>query len=179
MGSLHARTVAGDPDSELVACVDIRLERAEALAHLHGGHATTRLERPVDAAIVAVPTSQHIRVAEPLLEQGVWCLIEKPIDDGRQIWSHPRARVGHVERYNRGLHGLATEGITTLQATRYCVPPKRPVEDDVFLDLLVHDLDLALQWVTLDTLLEARVAAREDGLAQEAMVRWSLQGRHR
>lgn len=176
MGTLHARTIADDPDSKLVACVDIRIERAKALADRYGGQAMTGMGLPVDVAIVAVPTSQHIRVARPLLEAGVWCLIEKPIDDGEALWSHPRARVGHVERYNRGLHGLATEGITALQATRYCVPPERPVEDDVFLDLLVHDLDLALQWVKLDELLEARAASVEDGLAQEGMARWSIVG---
>jgi predicted dehydrogenase len=176
MGALHARTVAAHPDCELATCVDIRLERAHKVAEAYGGIAQKAVTVPVDAAVVAVPTSQHVVVARPLLERGVWCLIEKPIDDGSEIWTHPLARVGHVERFNQGLQGLDTEGIDTFHATRRCLPPGRTVEDDVFLDLLVHDLDLVLQWVDLGPLLEARAHTLQEGKAEEAMARWAIKG---
>jgi len=176
MGALHARTVAGHPDCELVACVDIQLDRARKVSEAYGGTAATALTRTVDAAVVAVPTSQHTGVALPLLERGVWCLIEKPIDDGSEIWTHPFARVGHVERFNQGLQGLDPASIDSFHATRRCVPPGRAIEDDVFLDLLVHDLDLVLQWVDLGPLLEARAQTLQEGRVEEAMARWAIKG---
>ena len=176
MGALHARTVAAHPDCELVACVDLQIERAREVADAYGGQAHHTVTGEVDTAVVAVPTSQHAIVAQSLLERGVWCLIEKPIDDGSEIWTHPLARVGHVERFNQGLQGLDTAGIDSFHATRRCLPPGRTVEDDVFLDLLVHDLDLVLQWVDLGPLLEARAHTFQGGKVEEAMARWAIKG---
>ena len=82
MGRLHLRVAAELPTTRVVAVVDVNpeAERLAWLAHADWLQTLDELDdRQLDAAIVAVPTGDHARVAGALLERGVPVLLEKPI----------------------------------------------------------------------------------------------------
>ncbi|HEX4037902.1 MAG TPA: Gfo/Idh/MocA family oxidoreductase [Acidobacteriaceae bacterium] len=110
------------------------------------------------AASVCTPTSAHFHVAEALLESGVDTLVEKPIaasvsEAGRLIGcATQKGRIlqtGHLERFNPAV--AAAETILNhpmfFEAHRLSVFSPRSLDVDVVLDLMVHDLDIVLNFV--------------------------------
>ena len=97
-----------DVDPEGPRDLAARLRRAARAAP------STRLPEPVDVVSVAVPTVDHRRVAEPLLERGVHCLVEKPIAGAGPT---PR-RWSAAARRGRG---RARRSVSSSASTR-CVP---------------------------------------------------------
>src|SRR5262245_20089274 len=79
MGARHARVVSADPGAELAAVIDLLPERAERLALAHGTRREWSVPHEIDAVVVATPTTTHVEVAAPLLDRGLWCLVEKPL----------------------------------------------------------------------------------------------------
>ena len=70
------------PAVELTAVVDIKRDRAEEIAAKYGAPAFTTadsVDAALDAVIIAVPTIDHLRVAQPFIERGTAVLVEKPI----------------------------------------------------------------------------------------------------
>lgn len=86
-GRLHALTLAGVAEAELVAVVARRQESLDAMAQeLPGVRGWTSLSQAIeeadaDAWIVACSTASHVAVAKALLESGSTVLLEKPIAD--------------------------------------------------------------------------------------------------
>lgn len=153
MGTHHARTVAQHPDCRLVAAVDLIPERAHKLASIHGAEARNAVPDGVEAVVVATPTNTHCEVALPLLQQGRWCLVEKPLAaTGQlcQVMRSPRLVVGHVERFNPAVRAAGELRPRYLEARRLGPPTSRSQDIDVVLDLMIHDLDLVLQWAEGD-----------------------------
>ena len=83
MGRHHARLYTQVPGAELVGVVDQNPQRRSAVTEEYGGRPCATVEEllalGVDAVTIAVPTVAHRAAAEPLLEAGVACLIEKPL----------------------------------------------------------------------------------------------------
>ncbi|HEU5101544.1 MAG TPA: Gfo/Idh/MocA family oxidoreductase [Roseiflexaceae bacterium] len=82
-GRLHARTLAGLAEAELVALVDRRPERLAEL-DLPGARRWTDLgaalrESDVEAWVVATQTNTHVALAGQILATGASVLIEKPL----------------------------------------------------------------------------------------------------
>ena len=111
-----------------------------------------------EAAIVAVPTSAHLRVAEHLLGAGVHCLVEKPlastIEEAQRIVAvaregDRRLMVGHVERFNPAVVAILDHGLQPrfLEAQRVSPFPFRSADVGVVLDMMIHDIDLILHLV--------------------------------
>jgi predicted dehydrogenase len=100
----------------------------------------------VDFAIVATPSSTHRDVAEPLLERGVPCLVEKPLahtlEDARALARFPALMVGHVERFNPALDPVRAVRPKFVQCERLAPFPARGTDVSVIDDLMIHDLDL-------------------------------------
>ena len=100
-----------------------------------------------DFAIVATPTHTHVEVAQPLLDAGIPCLVEKPLADdlagARALAAYPHLSVGHVERYNPALDGLWDVQPQWVEAERLAPYAGRGLDMDVLDDLMIHDLDLA------------------------------------
>lgn len=162
MGTHHLRALREREDLELVAVSDHARERADEVARDAGCDAiaaSRELVGRVDAAVVAVPTTFHRDVAEPLLEAGVACLVEKPIaaseDESRALIAAAERggavlQIGHVERFNPAvvvarevLGDAIAKGEVTRVATRRANPPSdRTFDVDAVLDLMIHDLDL-------------------------------------
>lgn len=155
MGTNHVRVAGTLPEVELTHVIDADAERASAAAGTAGAIAGTdplSVIGEVDAAIVALPTALHADIAVPLLEQGVHCLVEKPIAgsvaDGERIITAAESSgailaVGHVERFNPAMIEAEkfVEGPIHIEAARVG-PFSSRVADSVVTDLMIHDLDL-------------------------------------
>jgi predicted dehydrogenase len=157
MGRYHAEKFARLPGVELAAVVDPDPARAQVSDF-------RKVLGSVQAAVVAVPTNLHHEVARACLEKGLHVLVEKPIastlqeaDDLVDLAVERKVvlQVGHVERYNRAFRALAERMDRPLfiDAERLSGFKQRGAEVDVILDLMIHDLDLAL------SLARAEVAA--------------------
>jgi predicted dehydrogenase len=158
MGRYHAQKLAARGDCRLVAVADADRARAEALAAAHGCPAHTdyrQLFGMADAVVVAVPTERHREVAGACLEAGLHVLVEKPIAvdmaESSELISVAKRKgvvlhVGHVERCNAAFRALAQRMQRPLfiDAERLSGFKQRGADVDVVLDLMIHDLDLAL-----------------------------------
>lgn len=158
LGRFHAEKLAASADAILVAIVDADRARAEAAAEHFRCRAETELDAVLDAAdvaIVAVPTESHFAVSKRLLEAGVHVLVEKPIARTREeadaLVAAADARgvvlqVGHVERFNPAFAALAAgkKRALYIEAERLAPFRGRGADVDVVLDLMIHDVDLAL-----------------------------------
>src|SRR6476660_2705095 len=86
-GRLHALTLAGLAEAELVGVVARRQESLEAVApELPGVPGWTNLETAIresgaEAWVVACTTAAHVPVTKALLEAGKTVLLEKPVAD--------------------------------------------------------------------------------------------------
>lgn len=158
VGAEHARLLAALPSSELLGVSDTDSERGEAVAEKNGclhEPAAERLLDDADAAIVAVPTSQHAEVARAALEAGCHVLVEKPLaatleeaDSLIELTDTCGLHlcVGHVERYNGVVRG-ATPHLRAprfLEVLRLAPFVQRATDVTVVLDLMIHDIDLVL-----------------------------------
>ncbi|HEX2197663.1 MAG TPA: Gfo/Idh/MocA family oxidoreductase [Burkholderiales bacterium] len=158
MGRYHAQKLAARSDCKLVAVVDADRVRAEALAAAHGCAAHTDYRAILGmaaAAVVCVPTERHREVAGACLEAGLHVLVEKPIavdlreaDELVRLAGQKKRvlHVGHVERCNGAFRALAARMQRPLfiDAERLSGFKQRGADVDVVLDLMIHDLDLAL-----------------------------------
>lgn len=109
-----------------------------------------QVPRGVQAAVVATPTLHHAKVATPLLRQGVWCLVEKPLAHSCRAAGallSPRVMVGHSERFNPVIRAVHPLRPTHIQTRRMGVQKGRSLDVDVVADVLVHDIDLVCHWV--------------------------------
>jgi predicted dehydrogenase len=158
MGEIHARVYSELPQSNLVALVDIDLDKAKRLAKKYrceAIHAVAELVGKVDAVTIAAPTSEHFALAKPLIEAGIPVLIEKPLasDVGQAKTIVELARktgclvaVGHSERCNPVVQAIKRLQIEPkfIEAARISPYPFRSTDISVVLDVMIHDIDIIL-----------------------------------
>jgi len=161
MGRHHARTYKQMPGVHLAAVVDLDEERAHTVADEYGCAAYTSVqqmlgEHPgVSAVTVAVPTEYHLRTAQPLLEQKIACLIEKPlaptVDDAKALVdsaskSGSVLQVGHTERFNPAVRAAQALNFKArfLEVDRVSPMTFRSLDVGVVMDMMIHDLDIVL-----------------------------------
>ncbi len=157
-GGHHARKCASLPGVELTAVLDPHAERAEALAGATGAATFDDLDAfldAVDLVTVASPASSHARLASAALRRGKHVYVEKPLaddaDEGQALVQAAAASgavlaCGHQERAvfrAIGLLGLP-ERPTRIEAVRRGVYSGRNTDVSCVLDLMIHDIDLAL-----------------------------------
>ncbi|MEI6235681.1 MAG: Gfo/Idh/MocA family oxidoreductase [Planctomycetota bacterium] len=113
------------------------------------------LDGKVDAVSVVVPTTLHREVGGYFLERGISCLIEKPlavtVQEATELVALAEKnkcvlQVGHVERFNPIVRAAAPYfgRPRFIDATRISPYPFRSTDVSVTLDLMIHDIDLAL-----------------------------------
>ena len=157
-GAHHARHYAGRPDAELVVVADADAARACAAAERYGAVASgshRALIGKVDAASVTVPASFHHAVASDLIDAGIHVFVEKPLaptprEAADLVRRAEKAgvilQVGHIERFSPVFRALR-ERVSAPQevhCVRRAVWNGRSGDVDVVLDLMIHDIDLAL-----------------------------------
>ena len=165
MGRHHARLLQSSSRVAFAGAVDPEGDRHGAVRR--PGLVFNTIEEllatgPLDFAMVAVPTEEHLPVARTLAGNGVNVVIEKPLaataDEARAIIAFcaaagVHAAVGHVERFNPALLELRRRvqdgqlGEVFLIATERVGPfPNRIRDVGVIKDLATHDLDL-VRWL--------------------------------
>jgi predicted dehydrogenase len=142
----------------MVGVYDVSAERTAQVASELGVRAFASLDAllgAVEAAVVAVPTTEHAEVALAAIERGVHLLIEKPIastlEEADRILAAAAKRgivvgTGHVERFNAALRACEPylDGPRFIESHRLAPFNPRGTDVAVVLDLMIHDIDLVL-----------------------------------
>ena len=157
-GGYHADKYAALPGVALTGVYDHHLVHAKALAARHGARPfaeEAELIAAVDIVSIATPASAHVAPALAALRAGRAVYVEKPLatdlQDADAIVgeAHRRGLVaacGFLERAGfsaMGLFGIPERPLL-LEAARVGPPSPRNLDVSVVLDLMIHDLDLAL-----------------------------------
>jgi predicted dehydrogenase len=157
-GGHHARKYASLSGVQMAAVLDPHEERAEALAQPLGADVFEDLDAfldAVDLVTVASPGSTHAEIAMAALAKGRHVYVEKPLADdmGHALALVDAARAsscvlacGHQERALFRAIGLLDlpERPLRLEAVRRGTFTGRSVDISCVLDLMVHDIDLAM-----------------------------------
>ena len=155
MGRYHAQKFAQCKGAKLVGIVDSDVSRAASFPGIEFFTDYKKILEIADAAVIAVPTDRHFKVAKACIDAGLHVLIEKPIattvKEADQLIRLAKKRrvvlqVGHVERFNRGYQALTRrlERPMFIETERLAPFKQRGAEVDVVLDLMIHDLDLVV-----------------------------------
>lgn len=177
MGSHHARAYAELPDARLVGIHDLDERQAREVARSHGTEPLSgdELLDRAEAVSIAVPTAYHYDVARQAIDRGVAVLVEKPMVEStsqgmdllrRADRNGVPLQVGHIERFNPAVQTLAEVvpdlEILAIDARRLGPPVDREEDTSVVLDLMIHDLDVALSVVESDVAAVDASAGRDD-----------------
>src|SRR5438132_5763294 len=159
MGANHARVIAESDAAELAVIIDPDTERVAPLAQRLGCAYAPDLEAAgdCDGVIVATPTRLHAGQAAALFELGKALLVERPIAptvaETSAVIADSRRRgvplmCGFVERFNPAVTTVAQLlddlPVHVLGLRHSPVTPSSTLS--VVLDLLIHEIDLALRY---------------------------------
>jgi predicted dehydrogenase len=166
MGTNHVRVLSEMPGVKLAGVCD---SDADLLERTRQRFAVPKAwpkvedalsEESFDAAVIVLPTANHLAAAEICLKNGLSVFIEKPmastVEECDRILAMSRSSsaalmVGHIERFNPVVRRLQEFLQDRFLGDIYCVEtarsgpfPKRLYgsKDGVVIDLAVHDLDL-------------------------------------
>lgn len=164
MGQHHVRILSQSSDVTLAGFYDSDPGRSDEICERHGCRCFGSVEETldnVDALTVAAPTTLHSRIGEQCLKRGIHVLMEKPlthsVESAARLLELSRESgailmVGHVERYNPAVGSMfdllrsVPEEIISIDARRLMpFDGTRCMDVDVLYDLLIHDIDLALE----------------------------------
>jgi predicted dehydrogenase len=161
LGRQHVRIYSRLDSVELMGVVDTNAEIAQAVArefHTVGYSTYQEILDKVNAVSLAVPTTQHSHIGCELLSHGIDVLVEKPIASStaeadaliQAAQQHQCVlQVGHLERFNPAVIE-ARKMLTAplfFEVHRLGVFTSRSLDIDVVLDLMIHDLDIVLDFV--------------------------------
>lgn len=162
LGRLHAQKYAANPRTRLVGVYDLDLQRAISVAAETQSIAFVELEElinQVEAVSIAAPTTEHFALARRCLAAGLHVLVEKPLtktvaqaDDLLALQQRHGVilAAGHLKRVHPAIELLRSLKLgppLLFEAERYAPFRSRSLDVDVVLDLMVHDLDLALHFI--------------------------------
>ena len=164
MGRHHVRVLQALEGVELVGVSD---PAGDVHGAARGARCTPSIDEllswDIDAAVVAVPTEDHLPVGLQLADAGVHMLVEKPlshdVESGRLLarafeQAGLVAAVGHIERFNPAVRSLKSRldsgelgDIYQISTSRQGPFPDRIRDVGVVLDLATHDIDIAA-WIS-------------------------------
>jgi predicted dehydrogenase len=161
LGRFHAMNYMRIPDVQFVGVFDLNQDKAARVAEETQCRAFSSLEellRHVDAVSLAVPTDRHHEAGIRILEKGIHCLIEKPIArdlseaDALIALAEKKGKilqVGHIERFNPAFRSISQTPLEPRFIESHRLSPFNPrgTEVSVVLDLMIHDIDIALHLV--------------------------------
>lgn len=157
MGSLHARVIAQSERADLALVVDPREDAGRAVAEKFDSAWAPEMGdlSGIDAVVLASATETHHKLALDILAQGKPLLVEKPVcaslEQTEEVLGEAEKRglpimCGLLERYNPAVMtalGLIDEPVH-ISAKRHS-PYAPRIRTGVAWDLLVHDVDIAIQ----------------------------------
>ena len=165
MGKNHLRILTTLNGIELVGVADpINIENSSG-KFSYGLYADYKdlLSQNLDYCVIAAPTGYHKEIAINALNNGVNCLIEKPVAvnfaDAQEIQFVANKQnllvgIGHIERYNAAIRELRKRlldgelgSIYQISIRRQGPFPSRIADVGVVKDLATHDIDLVM-WLS-------------------------------
>lgn len=179
MGQHHARVYSELPRTELVGVADADSTQARAVADEYGATVMERADllAAADLVSIAVPTRHHVEVAQACIDAGVHLLVEKPFvevhAEGMALARNAREagltlQIGHIERFNPAVQVLADIvpelDIVSIDMDRLGPPLDRDNQDNVILDLMIHDVDILLSLLG-NSIQSLSAVARDDSHA--------------
>lgn len=160
MGQRHCRVYSTLRQAQLVGICDAVPETGRRVAEEYDVPFYRDVEtllKHVDAVSLATPTPSHFSLAMQCLAHGVHVLVEKPIaetvEQAEMLAQAAEAsglvvQVGHIERFNPAYIELKNvlENLTILAVNFRRLSPYvgSNTDVDVVMDLMTHDVDLAL-----------------------------------
>jgi predicted dehydrogenase len=158
LGRFHAQNYGRIPEARLIGVTDTDAARRQTVAQEFSCEAfadPSGLFDQVDAVSIAVPTDRHFEIARAALEAGKHVLIEKPItqtvEEADRLIDLAESKnliihVGHVERFNPAMTVLSGTKLDPQFMESHRLAPFNPrgTEVAVVLDLMIHDIDIAL-----------------------------------
>ncbi|RAK52376.1 Gfo/Idh/MocA family protein [Phenylobacterium deserti] len=176
-GGYHARQYARLDGVVLSAVLDPHPDRAATVAVPLGGrafHEMAEFLEAVDVVTIASPATLHAEQALAVLAAGKPVYVEKPIAvtlaDAEKVRAAAQAQglvvaCGHQERVVFRAMGLldVPEQPLRLEALRHGTPSPRSQDVSAVLDLMIHDIDLALSISTAEPTTAEAEGARGPG----------------
>ena len=166
MGKNHQRVLSSLADVELVGIADplgMEIQGTKDRDYEIFTNYRDLLSRELDYCVISAPTGFHKEISIKALEQGVNCLIEKPVavnyEDALEIEKVALKQdllvgIGHIERYNSAIRQLKKRlqdgdlgAIYQISLRRQGPFPSRIADVGVVKDLATHDIDLAM-WLS-------------------------------
>jgi predicted dehydrogenase len=160
MGRNHLRVVNSLPELQLSCAADINEENLLAACErysLEKFKNYREMVNEVDAVVVSTPTIHHYEIASYFLENKKHVMVEKPItttvgqadqlirlaEENRLILA-----VGFPERFNPAVEYIKSlvKKPLFIEVQRLGPFSPRSLDVDVVMDLMIHDLDIILQW---------------------------------
>ena len=162
LGVHHASHLAKIKNANLVGVFDTNSERAEEISKKINTaifQSVDNLLENVEAVSIVTPTSTHRDVAEKCIKKGKHVFIEKPITSSVKDAEHlielskkhnVIIQVGHIERFNPALLALSNLEIDPKYIEVHRMAPfmSRGTDVPVVLDLMIHDIDLILSFIS-------------------------------
>ncbi len=161
LGKHHARWYKNIKESELIGVFDLDQDKCRQVASDLGVTPFADISEAygkAEAVSIAVPTIAHSSVASEFLKNKIHCLVEKPIaatvaeaDNLMNLAkkNNLTVAVGHIERFNPAFQALKNYDIHPrfIEAHRLASFDPRGSDVAVILDLMIHDIELALYLV--------------------------------
>ena len=162
LGVHHASHLAKIKSANLVGVFDTNSERAEEISKKINTaifQSVDNLLENVEAVSIVTPTPTHRDVAEKCIKKGKHVFIEKPIassvKDAEYLIELSKKhnviiQVGHIERFNPALLALSNLEIDPKYIEVHRMAPfmSRGTDVPVVLDLMIHDIDLILSFIS-------------------------------
>lgn len=160
MGRNHLRVINSIPGFRLSCAADIdegNLSAACEPYSLEKYKDYRQMVHEVDAVVVSTPTIYHYEVAGYFLENKKHVMVEKPITTTLEQADHlirlagengVTLAVGFPERFNPAIEYIQSlvKKPLFIEIQRLGSFSPRSLDVDVIMDLMIHDLDIILQW---------------------------------
>jgi len=161
LGIHHARIYSQLKDTELVGICEIDTKKAKKAARKYKTQFFTDykdLFGKVDGVSIVTPTKTHKEIGLAFLEHGINVLVEKPItktlEEADVLLEKAQEKklilqVGHIERFNSGIRAIKSIANCPIFIECHRLSPfkKRSLDVGVVLDLMIHDIDIILDFV--------------------------------
>ncbi len=162
LGQHHLKWLAQIENSDLVGFFDVESEKRKKFSseypQIRAFDSLEELSQHADAVSIVVPTSEHFKVASLLIENGLHCLIEKPVtatlEEAQKLLRLSSEQkviisVGQIERFNPAVQSVLDENIRPafIEAHRLAAFDPRGTDVAVVRDLMIHDIDLVLTFM--------------------------------
>ena len=160
MGKNHLRVVDSIPELEITCAVDNNDENLNSACEpykLEKFGDYRKIVNMVDSVMVSTPTESHYSIAKYFLENKKPVLVEKPftstIEQANELIKISEENklpiyVDHLERFNPAIEYIKkiVKRPLFIEVQRLGSFSPRSLDIDVIMDLMIHDLDIILQW---------------------------------